>query len=169
MIPEVPKPEYGRTSSAAAAAAVPQRKGKEDPLEQLIPERRYGREAPKYNPQQQQSQAGYGSYGNYGNYGNYGSAAGAGGSQLQPQQQQYGGGADSRGELFKGAKPPSSRMGAGFDDYAGSNKKAGGYGASASGSRPDYADGGDDDLNGSNDRDDNDSQQQQGDEEEDEV
>lgn len=172
VIPEVGKPEYGRQNSSASTS-----RGKVDPLEQPIQDRRYGREAPKYNPAPATA-------GGYGNYGNYGQPSGS--SSAQPPQPGYGsyqqggpagmgkqgggGGGGygayqrdaSRDQLFQGARAPSSRTGAGFDQYAGTasgSDSRGGAGGPRE-SRPDYADGADDD---------NGEQQEQATEEDDEV
>ena len=67
----------------------------------------------------------------------------------------------SRDQLFQGARPPSSRTGAGFDQYAGApNGSDNRGGAGGAESRPDYADGADED---------NGEQQEQATEEDDEV
>lgn len=90
---QIPAPEQPSFNRQGSSSSIPnQRQGQGQPSDDLPQDRRYNRQAPSYNPKPVA-----GSYGNYGNY--------------DPNQYSA-----NRDELFRGARAPTARTGAGFDN-----------------------------------------------------
>ena len=137
QVGQVAQPSIGRNNSATGdiLQATVGGKVKKGDIDTPVNDRRYGREAPSYNPGTTQ-----GSYGQYGNYSGQAQQQQQYQPPYQQQQQQAGYGGNSRNELFKGARPPANSTGSAFDEYTAGSRGQAAPRAQQGGERPEWAD-----------------------------